>query len=71
MEIHSLLGLFPCLPVNMLEDVKKAEFQICSGWSTNLNEEEKSIVFQTTNFPPDDFKAIATLSFYKMLTGKW
>ena len=36
MEIHSFLELFSTFSVNVLQDVKKAEIQICSG-ARNLN----------------------------------
>ena len=50
MEFHSILGLFPRLPVHVLEDVTKTEFQICFV-ARNLNEEHRSITLQTKNFP--------------------
>ena len=38
-EIHSLLELLPGCPVDVLEDVKRSEFQVCFV-ERNVNEEQ-------------------------------
>ena len=50
MEIHSFLEPLPHFPVHFLESLKKSEFQLCFG-TWNLNEEQRSIILQTKNFP--------------------
>ena len=60
MKIHSFLGLFPHFSVDVLEDMKKAEFLICFG-ARNLNEKQRSIISIQKNFP-NEFKSVAMLS---------
>ena len=50
MEIYSFLGSFPRFPVHFLESVTKPEFKLCFG-ARNLNEEFRSLILQTKNFP--------------------
>ena len=68
MEIHSVLGLFPPFPGDVLEGVRKDRFKICFA-ARNLNVGQKSITLQAKFFP-HDFNSIVTLSFHKMFTGK-
>ena len=50
MEIHSFLELFHRFLVDVVEDVRKTEFQVCFE-AEDLNEKRKSIVLHTKNFP--------------------
>ena len=43
MEIGSFRRKFPPFPVDVLEDVKKVEFQICFG-AQNLDKEQMSVI---------------------------
>ena len=61
LEIHSFLELFPRFPFDVLEDVKKSEFQNLIT-ANNLNGGERTVIYKQ-NISPDDCKSIATLSF--------
>ena len=50
MEIHLFLGPSSHFPIHFLESVTKPEFKLCFG-ACNLNEELRSLILQTKNFP--------------------
>ena len=47
--IHLFLGLFPPLPVHVLEDMKSRILNVI--WSRNLNDAKRPIILQPAKFP--------------------